>query len=105
MILVVFLLCRLLHTMVVCHVKILYLFLRRWLFYCQSVGGDSMKSILQYGQAKLAVKKAKNFFTSASVAATAGDALRDGYRLKGYVKVVNGNLSYWKKEIQNEIHS
>lgn len=56
-----------------------------------------MKSILQYGQAKLAAKKAKTFSTSASVAANAGDALRDGYRLRGYVKVENGKMSYWRK--------
>ena len=56
-----------------------------------------MKSILQYGQAKLAKKKAKSFSTSASVAVSAGNALREGYKLKGYVKVDNGNLSYWIK--------
>ena len=57
-----------------------------------------MKSILSYGQAKLAIKKAKTFSTSASVAVSAGDALRDGYKLQGYVKVGNGNLSYWRKQ-------
>jgi hypothetical protein len=57
-----------------------------------------MKSILSYGQAKLAVKKAKTFSTSASVAINAGDALRDGYKLKGYVKVNNGVMSYWRKQ-------
>lgn len=56
-----------------------------------------MKTILQYGQAKLVVKKAKTFSTCASVAVLAGDALRDGYKLQGYVKVSNGNLSYWKR--------
>lgn len=56
-----------------------------------------MKSILSYGQAKLAVKKDRTFTTSASVAVNAGDALRDGYKLKGYVKVNNGGLSYWVK--------
>ena len=54
-----------------------------------------MKSILSYGQAKLASKKAKTFSNCASVAVSAGDALRDGYKLQGYVKVENGNLSYW----------
>ena len=53
-----------------------------------------MKSILSYGQARLAVKKAKTFSTCAGVAVSAGDALREGYKLKGYVKVDNGNLSY-----------
>lgn len=56
-----------------------------------------MKSILSYGQAKLAVKKAKSFSTCASVAINAGDALREGYKLRGYVKVENGGLSYWRK--------
>ena len=56
-----------------------------------------MKSILSYGQARLAVKKAKTFSTSASVAVSAGQALRDGYKLKGYVKVENGKMSYWRK--------
>lgn len=46
-----------------------------------------MKSILRYGQAKLAAKKAKTFSTSASVAINAGQALREGYKLQGYVKV------------------
>lgn len=57
-----------------------------------------MKSILQYGQAKLAQNKAKTFSTCAGVAANAGDALREGYKLKGYVRVENGGLSYWKKQ-------
>lgn len=57
-----------------------------------------MKSILSYGQARLAVKKAKTFSTSASVAVSAGDALRDGYKLKGYVKIENGKMSYWRKQ-------
>lgn len=57
-----------------------------------------MKSILSYGQAKLAVKKAKTFSTCASVAINAGNALRDGYKLQGYKHVNNGNLSYWRKE-------
>ena len=57
-----------------------------------------MKSILQYGQSVLANKKAKTFSTSASVVVSAGDALRDGYKLKGYVKVDNGVMSYWRKE-------
>ena len=56
-----------------------------------------MKSILSYGQARLAVKKAKTFSTSASVAVSAGDALRDGYKLRGYVRVENGKMSYWVK--------
>ena len=59
-----------------------------------------MKTILQYGQAKLAKKKAKSFSTCASVAINAGQALREGYKLKGYVKVDNGNLSYWRKELK-----
>ncbi len=57
-----------------------------------------MKSILSYGQAKLAVKKAKTFSTSASVAINAGQALREGYKLKGYIKVENGKMSYWRKQ-------
>jgi len=57
-----------------------------------------MKSILSYGQSVLAKKKAKSFSTCASVAVNAGDALRDGYKLKGYVKVNNGDLSYWRKK-------
>ena len=57
-----------------------------------------MKSILQYGQSVLAQNKARTFSTSASVAINAGDALRDGYKLKGYVKVNNGDLSYWRKK-------
>ncbi len=57
-----------------------------------------MKSILSYGQAKLAKKKAKSFSTCASVAVSAGQALREGYKLKGYVKVNNGGLSYWRKQ-------
>ena len=57
-----------------------------------------MKSILSYGQAKLAQNKAKTFSTSASVAINAGQALRDGYKLKGYVKVNNGAMSYWRKQ-------
>ena len=56
-----------------------------------------MKSILSYGQAKLAVKKVKSFSTCANVAVNAGSALRDGYKLKDYVKVDNGGLSYWVK--------
>ena len=60
-----------------------------------------MKTILQYGQSVLAKNKAKTFSTSASVAINAGDALREGYKLRGYVKVENGNLSYWKKERSN----
>ena len=56
-----------------------------------------MKSILSYGQARLAVKKARTFSTCASVAVSAGDALRDGYKLKGYVRVENGKMSYWRK--------
>jgi hypothetical protein len=56
-----------------------------------------MKSILSYGQAKLAVKKTKTFATSASVAVNAGQALREGYKLQGYVKVDNGVMSYWSK--------
>ena len=57
-----------------------------------------MKSILSYGQARLAVKKAKTFSTCAGVVVSAGDALRDGYKLRGYVKVDNGKMSYWRKQ-------
>ena len=57
-----------------------------------------MKSILSYGQSVLAKNKAKSFSTCASVAINAGDALRDGYKLQGYVKVENGSLSYWRKQ-------
>ena len=57
-----------------------------------------MKSILSYGQARLAVKKAKSFSTYAGVVVSAGDALRDGYKLRGYVKVENGKMSYWRKQ-------
>ena len=60
-----------------------------------------MKSILQYGQAKLAKKKAKSFSTCASVAINAGDALREGDKLQGYVKVENGKMSYWRKQNAN----
>ena len=60
-----------------------------------------MKSILSYGQAKLTAKKVKSFSTCAGVAVSAGDALRDGYKLKGYVKVENGKMSYWKKGSNN----
>ena len=56
-----------------------------------------MKSILSYGQAKLAQNKAKTFSTSASVAINAGKALREGYKLKGYVRVDNRAMSYWVK--------
>lgn len=56
-----------------------------------------MKSILSYGQAKLAVKKVKTFSTSASVVVSAGEALREGYKLRGYVRVENGKMSYWRK--------
>jgi len=56
-----------------------------------------MKSILSYGQAKLAQNKARTFSTCASVAINAGKALREGYKLNGYVKVNNGDLSYWVK--------
>ena len=56
-----------------------------------------MKSILSYGQSVLAKKKAKSFSTCAGVAANAGDALRDGYKLRGYVKVENGKMNYWVK--------
>ena len=57
-----------------------------------------MKSILSYGQAKLAKNKAKTFSTCAGVAANAGDALRGWYKLKGYIKVDNGVMSYWRKQ-------
>jgi len=57
-----------------------------------------MKSILSYGQAKLAQNKARTFSTCASVAVNAGGALREGYKLRGYVRVENGNLSYWRKQ-------
>ena len=60
-----------------------------------------MKSILQYGQAKLVAKKVKSFSTCAGVAVSAGDALREGYKLQGYVKVNNGGLSYWRKQNAN----
>ena len=56
-----------------------------------------MKTILQYGQSVLAKNKAKSFSTCAGVAVSAGDALREGYNLRGYVKVNNGGLSYWRK--------
>ena len=56
-----------------------------------------MKSILSYGQSILAKNKARSFSTCASVAVNAGQALREGYKLKGHVKVDNGNLSYWIK--------
>ena len=56
-----------------------------------------MKSILSYGQSVLAKNKAKSFSTCAGVAANAGDALRDGYKLRGYVRVENGKMSYWRK--------
>jgi hypothetical protein len=61
-----------------------------------------MKSILQYGQAIKAAKRAKSVKGSIAIASSAGDALRDGYKLKGYVKVNNGNLSYWRK---GNVHS
>ena len=57
-----------------------------------------MKTILQYGQSVLAKNKAKSFSTCAGVAVSAGDALREGYKLQGYVKVNNGGLSYWRKQ-------
>ena len=57
-----------------------------------------MKTILQYGQSVLAKNKAKSFSTCAGVAANAGDALRDGYKLRGYVRVENGKMSYWRKQ-------
>jgi len=57
-----------------------------------------MKTILSYGQSVLAKKKAKSFSTCAIVAVNAGDALREGYKLKGYVKVNNGVMSYWRKQ-------
>lgn len=56
-----------------------------------------MKSILAYGQAIKAAKQAKTIKSSIAIVSNAGDALRDGYKLKGYVKVDNGALSYWKK--------
>lgn len=56
-----------------------------------------MKSILQYGQSVLAKNKAKTFSTCAIVAINAGKALREGYKLQGYIKVDNGDLSYWVK--------
>ena len=57
-----------------------------------------MKSILSYGQSVLAKKKAKSFSTCASVAINAGNALREGYKLRGYIRVDNGDLSYWRKQ-------
>lgn len=60
-----------------------------------------MKSILSYGQSVLAKNKAKTFSTCTSVAINAGNALRDGYKLQGYVKVDNGKMSYWRKERSN----
>ena len=56
-----------------------------------------MNSILSYGQSVLAKNKAKTFSTCASVAINAGEALRDGYKLRGYVRVENGKMSYWAK--------
>jgi len=56
-----------------------------------------MKSILQYGQSVLAKNKAKTFSTCANVAVNAGNALREGYKLRGYIKVDNRDLSYWVK--------
>lgn len=56
-----------------------------------------MKSILAYGQAIKAAKRVKSVKSSIAIASSAGDALRDGYKLKGYVKVGSGDLSYWKK--------
>ena len=60
-----------------------------------------MKSILSYGQSVLAKNKAKSFSTCAGVAVSAGDALREGYKLRGYVKVENGKMSYWRKQNAN----
>lgn len=57
-----------------------------------------MKSILRYGQAIKAAKRAKTVKTSVAIAASAGDALREGYKLQWYVKVDNGVMSYWVKE-------
>ena len=57
-----------------------------------------MKSILSYGQAIKAAKRVKTIKTSIVVTACAGDALRDGYKLRGYVKVNNGAMSYWRKQ-------
>lgn len=56
-----------------------------------------MKSILSYGQAIKASKRAKSVKGSIAIASSAGDALRDGYKLKGYAKVNNGGMSYWVK--------
>lgn len=60
-----------------------------------------MKTILSYGQAIKSAKRAKTVKGSIAIASSAGNALRDGYKLKGYVKVSNGNLSYWRKECSN----
>lgn len=59
-----------------------------------------MKSILSYGQAIKACKQAikPSFSDRASVAISAGDALRDGYKLKNYVKKGEGVLGYWVKQ-------
>ena len=57
-----------------------------------------MKSILAYGQAIKADKRDKSIKGSIAIVVSAGDALREGYKLKGYVKVANGSLSYWRKE-------
>lgn len=63
-----------------------------------------MKSILRYGQAIKVAKRAKTvkgastIQASVTIVSSAGDALRDGYKLKGYVKVNNGVFSYWRKD-------
>jgi len=57
-----------------------------------------MKSILQYGQAINAAKRDKSIKGSIAIVVSAGDALREGYKLRGYVKVDNGVLSYWRKQ-------
>lgn len=61
-----------------------------------------MKSILSYGQAIKAAKRVKTVSASIAVVASAGDALRDGYKLKGYIKVNNGAMSYWRKELKSK---
>ena len=82
------------HVKMLCSVLFVRLFLGQYVI---GNRGCIMKSILQYGQAKLAQNKAKSFSTCASVAVSAGQALRDGYKLRGYVRVENGTTSYWRK--------
>lgn len=58
-----------------------------------------MKSILAYGQAINKRKQDTSFKAQASVACNAGQALREGYKLKGYTKHQTSNgLSYWSRD-------